>query len=270
MLFVRHFILTVLMCTVFISVAKAQALDLTTGQVGITGKDQITLENLFFDNNFYNATLQLNVDGTYQVNQIELVSLPVAVYEVTFNSTWSQQTHPEDFPVGSAHFSGLVGAAHNASSNFWKKGKIASSGIEVMAETGGKSALINEINTQIDSGHAKAVLSGGGISRSPGEVSITFEMTQQYPLVTLVSMIAPSPDWFVGVSGLSLIADGQWVDTLEVPLFAYDAGTDSGERYTSSNSDTQPKAAIQRFETAPFLVNGTVTPLGTFTFKRIE
>jgi serine/threonine protein kinase len=39
--------------------------------------------------------------------------------------------------------------------------------------------------------------------------------------VTLVSMVAPSPDWFVGVGGLPLLQDGQWVDELVVPLPAW-------------------------------------------------
>ena len=30
-------------------------------------------------------------------------------------------------------------------------------------------------------------------------------VTTDHPRVTLVTMIAPSPDWFVGVSGLSLL-----------------------------------------------------------------
>ncbi len=83
-------------------------------------------------------------------------------------------------------------------------------------------------------------------------------------------MIAPSPDWFVGVSGLSLIANGQWSEQLVVPLFAYDAGTDSGASYTSPNSDTQPRANIQRIETLPFLVDSEVPSIGTFTFVRID
>ena len=271
MLFFRKFIIVVMSSIVSITTVNGQALDLTTGHVTITDTDEITLENLSFDNNFYNATIQLNLDGTYQINQIEALSIAsTAVYQVTFTSTWSEQTHPYKYPSGVSHFSGLVGATHNATASLWQMGEVATSGIENMAETGGKSGLINEINASIDTGHAKNLVSGGGISSSPGEVSLTFEISQQHPLVTLVSMIAPSPDWFVGVSGMSLIENGQWVESLEVPLFAYDAGTDSGTSYTSPNSDTQPKADIQRIEVLPFLVENEIPRIGTFTFTRIE
>ncbi len=268
---IKYLIVVVVSSLVFITTAQGQVLDLSTGQVNITDKDQITLEHLFFDNNFYNATIQLNLDGTYQVNHAETLSLtPTAIYQVTFTSTWSQQTHPYEFPTGSSHFSGLIGATHNALVNFWQSGEIATSGIERMAETGSKSLLSAEISSQIDTGNAQHLLSGDGIGSSPGEVVLTFEISQQHPFVTLVSMIAPSPDWFVGVSGLSLIANGQWIERLVVPLFAYDAGTDSGALYISPNSDTQPKAGIQRIETLPFLVNNEVPSIGTFTFERIE
>ena len=35
-----------------------------------------------------------------------------ARYRVTFQATWSAETHPTNFPAN-PHFSGLVGATHN-------------------------------------------------------------------------------------------------------------------------------------------------------------
>jgi hypothetical protein len=81
-------------------------------------------------------------------------------------------------------------------------------------------------------------------------------------------MIAPSPDWFVGVSALSLMENGQWVDTKTVTLFAYDAGTESGEIYTSADEDTEPQEPISKLTTPPFLVGGDIVPMGTFAFER--
>ncbi len=62
-------------------------------------------------------------------------------------------------------------------------------------------------------------------------------INENYPLITLVSMVAPCPDWFVGVGGLDLLGeDGEFVQSLTVPLVVYDAGTDNGITFTSSNS----------------------------------
>ena len=186
-------------------------------------------------------------------------------YEVTFESTWSATTHPDGFP-SNPHFSGLIGATHDSTVTFWKEGETASTGIKNMAETGSKTALTAEVDDAIQQGRAEAVLSGGGISLSPGVRQLTFTISADYPLVTLVSMLAPSPDWFVGVAGLSLLEQGQWVDTLTVDLFTYDAGTDSGTTYSAANQATNPPEVIAKIETAPFVVNTEVPPVATFTF----
>ena len=117
----------------------------------------------------------------------------------------------------------------------------------------------------ISAGSARSVLSGGGIGRSPGAVELTFEVDRDSPLVTLVSMLAPSPDWFVGVSGLNLRGNGQWRDEVTVPLAVYDAGTDSGTSYTASNSATTPPDPIAELTSSPF---DQLMVVGEFRFVR--
>ena len=183
-------------------------------------------------------------------------------YEIVFDATWSLQTHPQDFPP-SPHFSGLIGGTHGPDVTFWELGGIATRGIESMAETGSKSQLTQEVTAAIGAGTAFGLISGGGIGRSPGSVRTTFSVDAEYPLVSLVSMIAPSPDWFVGVSGLNLLDGNHWHNEVVVPLIPYDAGTDSGLTYTSANADTVPREPIFVL-TEPFEPD---TPLGTFTFR---
>ncbi|MEM7029860.1 MAG: spondin domain-containing protein [Chloroflexota bacterium] len=197
-----------------------------------------------------------------------------ASYQVTFESTWSQDTHPHPngsalFPTNSAHFSGLIGGSHNNGVTLWQSGQLASLGIKRMAEFGSKGDLRNEVDAAINDGTAYAVISGGGIGLSPGSVTIaSVLMNKTHPLVTLTSMIAPSPDWFVGVAGLSLLDDqGNWVTEKTVVLYPYDAGTDSGVDYTSGNSVTSPPEAIASLQgISPF----SSQPIGTLTFKRTD
>ncbi len=191
-----------------------------------------------------------------------------ATYRMTFESVWSADTHPVGFPPN-PHYSPLIGAAHSASASLWEVGSLASPGIEQMAETGGTSQLRSEINGLIGDGTARSVLSGAAIN-SPGSTSFTFDLTEDHALVSLVTMVAPSPDWFVGVSGLDLREGGAWVAERVVELYAYDAGTDSGASYTSPNQNTNPAEAIVRLEESPFVVGGALTPLGTFTFQRLN
>jgi hypothetical protein len=185
-------------------------------------------------------------------------------YQVTFEATWSASTHPTAYPAN-AHFSPLVGGVHTANVAFWAVGEIASDGIEQMAETGGTSILRGEVEAAIDAATASAVISGAGVD-SPGSVSTTFEVSTEYPLVTLVTMVAPSPDWFVGVHDLDLRQGGGWIDELTVELAGYDAGTDSGLDFTSANADTMPREPIALLG-APFSTTGPL--LGRYTFTRL-
>jgi hypothetical protein len=183
-------------------------------------------------------------------------------YVVRFDATWSAITHPIDFPPN-PHFSGLIGGTHNDQVTFWEEGELASPGIKRMAELGSKTPLDSEVQAAIDAGTAGEIISGGGIGSSPGTVSETFTVEEAFPLVTIVSMLAPSPDWFVGVSGISLRENDQWVPLKVVELVVYDAGTDSGPMYRSPNQPTIPPVPIFEKTDGPFVDDNVV---GTFTF----
>ena len=185
-------------------------------------------------------------------------------YDIAFESIWSATTHPASFPANPS-FSGLIGGTHGDSVTFWAEGSVASFGIKQMAEFGSKTPLDFEVEAAILAGTAEGLLAGGGISPSPGGVELTLDVSVDFPLVTLVSMISPSPDWFVGISSLSLLDEGSWVSSVVIELFAYDAGTDSGVIYTSPNEATDPRVDISRITVSPFDV---ASPLGTFTFTR--
>ncbi len=191
---------------------------------------------------------------------------PTAQYTATFNAAWSQATHPSSFPPN-PHWSPLIGGTHNASVSFWLAGQLASQGIEDMAELGATTPLANEVTAAITAGSAASVILGNGINLSPGSTSVSFTIDRDFPLVTLVSMIAPSPDWFVGVAGLPLFENGNWVTETTIQLWLYDAGTDGGTNYTSPNLDTNPQDPIALHATLPGY-NGV--PMGTFTFTRTD
>lgn len=208
--------------------------------------------------------------GFFRVLSIEHPQMnDTAKFQLTFHSTWSAATHPDMFP-GNPHFSGLIGATHNQNGQLWQPGNLASPGIEVMAETGSKSPLMDEIQQAIQMGWADGLISGGGIGLSPGNVTVEFEVSAAHSLLSLVSMIAPSPDWFVGVHGVELRPGGRWIDTLTLELFPYDAGTDSGTTYTSPNAEPAVHNPITTLATAPVIHEGMVPSFGNFVIKRVE
>ena len=77
-----------------------------------------------------------------------------------------------------------------------------------MAETGGKSPLDDEIEALISGGNTASVISGGGIGRSAGQVSVQFDADQDFPLLSLVSMIAPNPTALLGYMTLHFFRMG--------------------------------------------------------------
>jgi len=209
----------------------------------------------------------VSVEVNAVVGEVEPPS-DTALYSITFSATWSATTHPNDFPSGSEHFSPLIGTVHNDSVSFWASGETASAGIEQMAETGGTGSLTREIRDEMP-GNALSVINGRQLGTSPASTTISEVLvTLDHPLVTLVTMIAPSPDWFVGTTGQSLQNEfGQWVDELVFVLYPYDSGTDDGTSYRSPNADSSPKQPIRGLRgISPF----SDEPIGTYTFKRID
>jgi hypothetical protein len=82
-------------------------------------------------------------------------------------------------------------------------------------------------------------------------------------------MMAPTPDWFVGVIGLNLLdATGSWEDFISVNLFPYDAGTEEGVEFTLSNQSSKPHVPISLITEEPF-PSGTL-PLATIGILRLD
>ena len=188
-----------------------------------------------------------------------------AVYQVTFESFWSAESHPLNFPP-SPHFSPLIGGSHHELVHFWSPVGLASPGIKSMAETGNISPLDQEVADAVGNGDAGAVFTGPGIPLSPGTVTMMIQVSRSFPAATLVSMIAPSPDWFVGVDGLRLYGTSQWLSEVVVDLYAYDAGTDSGASYVSVNEPTLPQEPIFMILEPPFEVDDEIPLVARFTF----
>ncbi|UOQ97271.1 spondin domain-containing protein [Hymenobacter sp. 5317J-9] len=192
-----------------------------------------------------------------------------ALYRVTFEATWSAGTHA-NFPAG-AHFSSVIGASHRADALLFRPGQPASLGIKNMAERGNNTALRAEINALQSSGAAFRLLEAPYFN-SPGSVSDTIRLDAAHPRLSLVTMIAPSPDWFVALEDENLLdATGQWATQRRVPARAYDAGTDSGPTFTAPDQATLPAGVV-----APLLLppaQGAAPdgpPLGTWLLERIR
>jgi len=188
-----------------------------------------------------------------------------AVYKIEFISNWSSTTHPTDYPTASAHWSPLIGTTHKDATPFLQLGMLATDGVEQVAETGGTSIITQEINTIITSGNAYKIINGSGLNTGLGTITVNnVEVDGNFPFITLLTMIAPSPDWIAQVNNIKL-TDGSdnWQTSISVDVYATDAGTDDGTTYSSANADTNPAENIRSLEnTLPF----SDEIVGTFIF----
>lgn len=194
----------------------------------------------------------------------------LASYDITFNSVWENEIID---PVngnsiasipGNAHWSNLVGTTHNSNYTMVEMGTLASTGIKNVAELGNNTALMAEVNAQISAGNANQWLQEG-FSPFAAISSATISdvtVSSDYPLLSLASMIAPSPDWMISVNAINLRDGNNWRTSITIPLFPYDAGTDSGANYSSANLPTVPAVPISSLiNSGPFNSN----PIGTLT-----
>ena len=230
------------------TVTEEQDVDLAVGEtvvkVKITAEDTSTVQT-------YTVTITRKAEDTSlspPPSDPVAANPSTAVYSVTFQGTWTSSVTPDGVP-GGAHFSRLIGGVHSAAVTFLEGGQTASAGVESMAEVGGVSDLKSEVQTAIGASPqtALSVLEGDTDSIGP-QVSKTLgnvELTTDFPRVTLTTMVARSPDWFVGVSGLPLLDDqGRWLRSHEVNLYPWDAGTEEGSEFSLNNLATSPQGVI--------------------------
>ena len=179
-----------------------------------------------------------------------------ATYSIRILGSWDRGVTPEGVPSGD-HFTTFVGGIHNDQVTFLQDGQTASSGVESMAEVGGTSRLQSEVNAQKPNADRAVTFGAPSVTGTRTHTGVTF--TSDHPRITLTSMIAPSPDWFVGVSGRSLLnSSGNWLDSLTVNLYPWDAGTENGTEFSLSNPSTNPRGVIT-----------SIRGLGKFTGEHI-
>jgi len=184
-------------------------------------------------------------------------------YEVAFNFNWNNNDFPTDYP-SNPHFSKLIGWSHQAENDFFALGTMASNGIKDMAELGNNSNLENELNKKIDDDKGLDFVIGDNLNSGVGTICIRIDVNQKNPSVTLATMLAPSPDWYIAVVDVNLLEGDSFIKEKTVDGLLYDSGTDDGITFTSSNIKTVPKEPISLKTSAPF-DNGATLCTVTFT-----
>ena len=203
----------------------------------------------------------------------DATALPAARYQVTFSSRWTEKDHPLEYPgpkfagLSVAHFSPIIGASHQAGYSLFAEGATPTPGLERLSEEGKHDPLGEEIAAAMAAGQVLAKLENDApLKDHMQSLQAEVGVDGAHPQVSLVAMIAPSPDWFAGVRDVSLVENGQWVAEKTVTVFAWDAGTDVGTTYKAPDANSREKIAGN--DARHFQKDGQAVPVGTFTFVR--
>ncbi len=240
---------------------------LVVGAVAVASASVATAIDLEMVETAAGATEAAERSGNATQQRPPLPGPETARYRVTIVQQWDGSTHPGTLPPN-PHTSPAVLAAHGRAGDVFAVGSLASPGIEIMAERGGTNTLRAELNanptvTDVDTGR------GIDTDDTPNTDQLEVDVSRDAGFISLVTMLAPSPDWFIGFSGFSAYTGGGWVERVEIPLGSYDAGTDSGVGFTSGDIDTQPRVPVSGPRDAPFIAAAGQNPFAFAIIERI-
>lgn len=157
---------------------------------------------------------------------------------VTFTYTWTaaNETDAAQYPPN-AHFSPVVCAASSKATLF-VLGAAASPGFKLIAETGETGILTEELGRSAgESKEAPGPPVGTSVLTTE---ALDFKLDDKRSWIGCASMIAPSPDWVVGITDRDMCdrETGKWKTGAQELLGPYTAGTDAGTSYLAANEAT--------------------------------
>lgn len=189
-----------------------------------------------------------------------------AIFNVELTGKWASP----DFTVPpGVHFTTVAGMIHNKNSYLWRNSEKSSPGVEAVAETGNTALIRAEIDSVLLKGNAIALVLMNAPAAT-GTARTSVYCNSNFSFVSFQSMIAPSPDWFIGIDALNLYRNNQWVRDTTINLFVYDAGTEDGDVFGYNNPSTLPQGNIQLLtaSNATVLANGNnpLKPIASVRF----
>ncbi len=156
-----------------------------------------------------------------------LLALPLAVaatstladdYQVTITNLTQAQS-----------FTPVLVATHKAGYPVFMPGSPASADLEAVAEGGDISGLKATLDASDD---VHETVASEGLLGPGKSVTLTLDNSKRFRYLSLVSMLIPTNDAFLGISGLKLPKKKNNPVTIAVP--AYDAGTEINDELCSN------------------------------------
>lgn len=173
-----------------------------------------------------------------------------ATYRLNINYIWSAPGFPNT--PSSAHFSPLVVHSHESRYSAYSRFGYASTGVKDVAEFGGTTQLESELSIAQNAQQVLEFKVDPSAPGGDGSVAIDINVSCRHRHISAITMVAPSPDWFLAIFRLNVVKKDMFIQSKSGTLKVYDAGTDSGDNLTSPNQLSVPVQNISPLAGAPF------------------
>lgn len=152
-------------------------------------------------------------------------------YNITFQFEWTKNLDPDQptEPIPPVGFTTIRCAAHNENYQLWKKGVKPSLAIAQLVDQKNPSAekLLEDIDSAKNPNVFNQSISDEQVHEPTEQVTLTLTVNgdKQFTKISCISLITPSPGWFVGLSSFETCQDsGRFVETSTRALAAWTSG----------------------------------------------
>jgi len=171
-----------------------------------------------------------------------------AQYNCKFENQWTRERHPTKFPRSAVHWTRQLLASHPSTYTMWKEGTLASLAVRQMAEGGGTTQLIRDLEDRAGDDHDYEVgySKYGSVVDAIMQFANPLTVTSANRYVSVIAKMAPSPDWFSGFHDFNAVNEekGTWYSEFIIETYPYDAGTEDGDDYDVVNAPTIPPQPV--------------------------
>lgn len=197
-------------------------------------------------------------------------------FVVTIRTNWGKPgteniiNYPKPPQEEAPHTGNMFLAIHNGNYNPFKLGEYASKGVAESSMFGTNDTLISDEISKNRKNYYKYYTAP--VLQTPGEYTFTVTANDKFPLMSFVTMVAPSPDWFTGISSVNLMNIKR---SKTIPIYAYDAGTDYGTKFVTfpkhpRGKNTKPISYLTSGEMFPKGIKSNIPPIAFIEINRIH
>lgn len=183
-----------------------------------------------------------------------------ATYKISFLNLLTPQNFGSLIPPTGLTFSPLAAVSHSNRLSFFTIRGYASKPVEIIAEQGVNSPFIRfakKIRSR--TGKVTSVADAGAPTLPGKKTTLTVSVNCMNPFVTMLGMIAPSPDWIVQINNRNMfdIEARKFIESARGDLIAYDTGVDDGREFTAPSDLSLDLPTNPRKNIAPLVEDET-------------